>query len=59
MPRGCGGPLGGYIVSDEGDVATMVKMFDDLRQLALSEADSAELLAANLKKHRRRATTHA
>ncbi|MEU5023826.1 helix-turn-helix domain-containing protein [Streptomyces milbemycinicus] len=59
-PLGCfDGPLGGYIVSDEGDVATMVKMFDDLSQLALSEADSAELLAANLKKHRRKATTHA
>ncbi|MEU0805792.1 DUF5753 domain-containing protein [Streptomyces sp. NPDC005970] len=59
-PLGCfDGPLGGYIVSDEGDVATMVKMFDDLRQLALSEAESAELLAASLKKHRRRATTHA
>lgn len=59
-PLGCfDGPLGGYIVSDEGDVGTMVKMFDDLRQLALSEAESAELLAANLKKHRRRATTHA
>ncbi|MFD8383491.1 hypothetical protein ACFV2X_34120 [Streptomyces sp. NPDC059679] len=40
-------------------MATMVKMFDDLRQLALSEADSAELLASKLKKHRRKATTHA
>ncbi|MFD7504680.1 helix-turn-helix domain-containing protein [Streptomyces sp. NPDC059850] len=53
------GPLGGYIVSDEGDVATMVRMFGDLCQLALSEQDSAELLANTLKRYRRKATTHA
>lgn len=58
-PLGCfDGPLGGYIISDEGDVATMVRMFEDLSQLALPESDSVELLTATLKKHRKRGSVH-
>lgn len=53
------GPLGGYMVSDEGDVATMINMFDDLRHMALTETDSAEMLAAILDEHRRRGSRHA
>lgn len=45
------GPLGGTIISDEGDVATMIKMFRDVRDLALSETDSAVLLGAILDEH--------
>lgn len=52
-------PLGGYMVSDEGDVATMINMFDDLCQMALSEADSAEMLAAILNEHQRKGSNHA
>ncbi|RMI43868.1 helix-turn-helix domain-containing protein [Streptomyces triticirhizae] len=48
-PLGCfDGPLGGYMISDEGDVATLVAMFDDLSQMALSPEDSTELLAKAL-----------
>lgn len=49
----------GHLVSDEGDVAAMVKMFDDVRELALNEADSASMLAAILKEHRRKGRRHA
>lgn len=52
------GPLGGYMVGDEGDVATMLSMFDDVSRLALSEADSVELLAATLKQQRKKGITH-
>jgi transcriptional regulator with XRE-family HTH domain len=52
------GPLGGTMLDQPGDVATMVAMFDDVRRLALSEADSAEFLAAVLKEHRRKGSTH-
>ncbi|SOD66153.1 hypothetical protein SAMN06297387_12484 [Streptomyces zhaozhouensis] len=48
-PLGCfDSPLGGYTISDEGDVATLVAMFDDLSQMALSPEDSTELLAKAL-----------
>ncbi len=53
------GPLGGYLISDAGDVASMVKMFDDLRGPALDAAESAELLAAILDEYRRKGGTHA
>jgi transcriptional regulator with XRE-family HTH domain len=57
-PLGCfDGPLGGYLIDDEGDVATMVKMFDDVRQTALPAEDSAALLAGILKEHRRKGRT--
>ncbi len=51
------GPLGGYLISDAGDVASMVNMFDDLREPALDMADSAELLAAILDEYRRKGGT--
>lgn len=53
------GPLGGHIVSDEGDVATLIAMFDDLRELALPERDSVELLTTILEEHRRRGSNYA
>lgn len=53
------GPLGGYMVSDEGDVATLINMFDDARKTALSEADSVEMLSAVLDEHRRKDRRHA
>lgn len=53
------GPLGGYIIDDEGDVATLVSMFNDIRRLALSEADSRKLIDAVMKEHERRATSNA
>ena len=51
------GPLGGYLISDPGDVASMVNMFDDLREPALDAAESAELLAAILEEYRRKGGT--
>lgn len=48
------GPQGGHLVSDEGDVLAMIRMFDDVRDLALTEADSASMLTAILKEHRRK-----
>ncbi|WP_007024252.1 helix-turn-helix domain-containing protein [Saccharomonospora iraqiensis] len=45
------GPLGGHMVSDAGDVAAMVTMFDDLRAAALAESESASLLAAILEEY--------
>ncbi|MGH3622113.1 MAG: helix-turn-helix domain-containing protein [Sciscionella sp.] len=53
------GPLGGHLISDEGDVATMVNMFDDLRQPALNVAKSTEILAAILEEYRRKGDDHA
>ncbi|UED85740.1 helix-turn-helix domain-containing protein [Streptomyces profundus] len=48
-PLGCfDGPLGGYMISDEGDVATLGSMFKDLSRMALSAKDSTELLAKAL-----------
>ncbi|TCP57358.1 helix-turn-helix protein [Tamaricihabitans halophyticus] len=46
------GPLGGYLISDEGDVAAMIKMFADLGAPALNEADSLSLLSAILAEYR-------
>lgn len=51
------GPLGGYVISDAGDVASMVKMFDDPREPALDAAGSTELLAATLDEYRRKGGT--
>lgn len=53
------GPLGGYLISDAGDVAAMVNMFDDLREPALDAAESTELLAAILDEYRKKGGTHA
>ncbi|MEU5639975.1 helix-turn-helix domain-containing protein [Streptomyces milbemycinicus] len=53
------GPLGGNMISDEGDVARLARMFDDVRQLALSEADSSEALTAALKELRKKGATYA
>jgi transcriptional regulator with XRE-family HTH domain len=53
------GPLGGHMVSAEGDVVTMINMFDDLRHMALSETGSAEMLVAILDQQQRKGTTHA
>lgn len=51
------GPFGGYVISDPGDVAAMVATFDDLWEPALGPAESAELIAAILDGHRRKAAT--
>jgi len=53
------GPLGGYLISDAGDVASMVNMLDDLRQPALDAAESTEMLAAILDEYRRKGGDHA
>lgn len=39
------GPLGGHMISDAGDVATMDGMFGDLRRMALAPDESREMLA--------------
>jgi len=52
-------PLVGYVISDAGDVAAMVHMFDDLCESALSPAESAGMLAAILDEYRRKGGTHA
>ncbi len=52
------GPLGGYLISDPGDVAAMVNTFDDLRDAALGVAESTALLAAILDEYRRKGGTH-
>lgn len=52
------GPLGGYLISDPGDVASMVNMFDGLREPALDAAESTEMLAAILDEYRRKGGTH-
>lgn len=48
------GPLCGYLVSNPGDVATLVNIFDDVQRLALSETESraliTEIMNAHLKK---------
>lgn len=46
------GALGGYVVSDEGDVATMINMFEDLSGMALSEAESAAMIGVIYKDYR-------
>ncbi len=53
------GPLGGYLISDEGDVADMASMFDDLARSALKPTVSAEMIAAILDEHRRKGDGHA
>ncbi len=52
-------PLGGYLISDPGYVASMIHMFDDLRESALDAAESTELLAAILDEYRRKGGTDA
>jgi transcriptional regulator with XRE-family HTH domain len=44
------GPLGGYLVDDEGDVASLDALFADLAGASLAEVDSTELIAAILRK---------
>jgi transcriptional regulator with XRE-family HTH domain len=39
-------PLGGNIVDDPGDVATMAMLFDDLREAALGVRESTRLISA-------------
>ncbi|MGB9279713.1 MAG: Scr1 family TA system antitoxin-like transcriptional regulator [Pseudonocardiaceae bacterium] len=51
------GPLGGYIISDPGDVASMVTMFDDLSEPALDASASAALLAGILAEYWRKGDT--
>ncbi len=53
------GPVGGHVISDPGDVASMIYMFDDLRESALDPAESTELLAAILDEYRRKGGTDA
>jgi hypothetical protein len=48
------GPLGGHMINDEGDVASMITAFEDLRQSALKPADSTDLLTAILKEYQQR-----
>src|SRR5205807_1632342 len=43
------GPLGGYLVSDTGEVADMANMFEDVRSIALDETNSVEMIEAVLK----------
>ncbi|MGH3769398.1 MAG: helix-turn-helix domain-containing protein [Pseudonocardiaceae bacterium] len=58
-PLGCiDGPLGGYLISDPGDVAAMVNMFRDLSESALDAAESTRLLAAILDEYRSKGGTH-
>lgn len=45
------GPLGGCVVSDEGDVATMARMFEDVRQAALGKAESVQLITGLLEEN--------
>ncbi|WP_190822138.1 helix-turn-helix domain-containing protein [Saccharopolyspora pogona] len=42
------GPLGGYLIDDEGDVATMIRILADMRSAALDESSSAAVIAAML-----------
>jgi hypothetical protein len=52
------GPLGGYLISDEGDVATMIRMFRDVARTALPASDSVTLLTAVLDEYREKGATH-
>jgi hypothetical protein len=52
------GPLGGYLISDEGDVATMIKTLDDLRQAALKPTESTDLIGTILEEYRNRGGGH-
>jgi transcriptional regulator with XRE-family HTH domain len=53
------GPVCGYVISDPGYVASMIHIFDDLRDSALGAAESAALLAAILDEYRRKGGTDA
>jgi transcriptional regulator with XRE-family HTH domain len=53
------GPLGGHLLSDTGDVGTIISMFDDIRQIALNQTDSLAFLTAILKEYRGKETTNA
>lgn len=46
------GPVGGYVISDQGEVADMINMFGDVRSIALDEAESVEMIVAVLKEIR-------
>jgi hypothetical protein len=43
------GPLGGYLISDAGEVADIANMFEDVRSIALDETRSVEMIVAVLK----------
>jgi transcriptional regulator with XRE-family HTH domain len=43
------GPLGGYVISDEGDVTDMINMTSDLSRAALDESASSAMIATILK----------
>ncbi|MGH3344500.1 MAG: DUF5753 domain-containing protein [Carbonactinosporaceae bacterium] len=46
------GPLGGYMIDDQGDVAMLINMFADLRAAVLTEADSAKVCSDILEAYR-------
>ena len=52
-------PLGGYLVHDAGEVATLSTVFADLTSAALSPDDSAAQVAAILSQFTRKGTGHA
>lgn len=45
------GPVGGHLISDLGDVASLVKTFDSLAALAANEQESADLISGILTEH--------
>lgn len=53
------GPVCAYLISDPGDVVSMIHMFDDLCESALDAAESTALLAAILDAYRRKGGTGA
>lgn len=52
-------PLQGHLIHDQGDVITLIKMFNQVRKAALSPSASAEFLAAILKQRRGEDGEHA
>lgn len=46
------GPLGGYLISDDGEVTDMINMIRDLGRAALNRAASTEMMAAILEEIR-------
>lgn len=53
------GPLGGYIIDDEGDVASLDTLFTDLAREALSENEAAELMRGILDEFTTKGSGHA
>ncbi|GDY30210.1 helix-turn-helix domain-containing protein [Gandjariella thermophila] len=48
------GPLGGYLISDPGDVASMISMLDDVRRVALAPHESTDMIAAILEEYQKK-----